>query len=296
MSKKFYIYLNLHSNNPKTFSVLNKGIVVDNPQTLTTKGVFCIRQGGHAKAVSEGVKNVHAFVVSSDYDVLNDAQTREFLSDKSNKHGVYNGLTEVSYNHNKGAAFFAKTPNGDYFLNQNTEFPIFLHNHKCYVYTSDVFYHLKTHKGFNTYQTMCAYYKDFDKLFKLAVSDLIRQAKHWINNNKEIDYFDANTGICDNLYELLIQRYDYKDLNGFYINDFTKDEILLNNVSIIVAEFAKTWEHYSGSLTYPIPDPSGQLTPRAFYEKQIHKWGSNPNGMIRLNLLNHINQQVKTGV
>ena len=72
----YYIYLNLHSSNPKTFSLMQNGLVTKNLASFKAERArFLVRKGGHANAVKEQTRNVHAFVVCEPKSVNTDCES-----------------------------------------------------------------------------------------------------------------------------------------------------------------------------------------------------------------------------
>lgn len=63
LGEKVMVYYNLHK---KTFSVKHKNKVVTHTDNLVLENVeFRVRQGGRSKVITEGNKNVHAFVIGN---------------------------------------------------------------------------------------------------------------------------------------------------------------------------------------------------------------------------------------
>jgi hypothetical protein len=63
IGEKVMVYYNLHK---KTFSVKHKNKVVTHTDNLVLKDVeFRVRQGGRFRVLTEGNKNVHAFVIGT---------------------------------------------------------------------------------------------------------------------------------------------------------------------------------------------------------------------------------------
>lgn len=50
--------------------------------------------------------------------------------------------------------------------------------------------------------------------------------------------------------------------------------------------FNCAWEHFSGALVYPVPDPEGLTTPSRAYHDCAYYWVG-PYGELRINLVNH---------
>jgi hypothetical protein len=91
MPAKYYIYRNLHLKD--TFSVRHRGIVIGRYQNLIAEGVtFVVNEAGRQRVLTEGRKNVHAFVCA------------EHLIPTDR---VSPGLTRVSYNPRRGPSFMA---------------------------------------------------------------------------------------------------------------------------------------------------------------------------------------------
>ena len=94
MSAKFYAYRNLHTGG---FSIKNKGKVVERPlMFIMTDASFQVSQAGRTRAIDQGQRNVHAFVVADNFE------SYDFDDDRVMSIGVNilnNDLfTEVTYN------------------------------------------------------------------------------------------------------------------------------------------------------------------------------------------------------
>ena len=50
--------------------------------------------------------------------------------------------------------------------------------------------------------------------------------------------------------------------------------------------FNAKWEHFSGALVYPVPDPEGLTTPSRTYHDCTHYW-IGPYGELRMKLVDH---------
>ena len=125
LTQNCYIYLNLHSD-PKTFSVQVNGIVQKNIQSgIAENARFHVRPGGHAQAVREQVRNVHAFVVCKQQDLKITKWCYKQLEDT---------LIPVHYHYNDGSFFSVewigkRIPlDPDYVFDQ-----VFMKDHKCYI-------------------------------------------------------------------------------------------------------------------------------------------------------------------
>lgn len=138
MTQNCYIYLNLHSK-PKTFSVQINGLVQKNILAgIAENARFRVRTGGHAQAVREQVRNVHAFVVCQQHNLRVIEPMYENL-----KHL----LVPVHYHYNDGD-FFSVKWNGKWMpLDQDYVFDqVFMDNHKCYLYKTTFWEYLLKRK------------------------------------------------------------------------------------------------------------------------------------------------------
>lgn len=93
MAAKHYIYRNLHLKD--TFSIRFRGVVIDRLVAFIAYDVrFKVNEAGRLRVLSEGHKNVHAFVVAERYEAL-------IYPTKT----VSLGLNRVSYNPYSGSTF-----------------------------------------------------------------------------------------------------------------------------------------------------------------------------------------------
>ena len=100
----YYIYLNLHSSNPKTFSLMQNGLVTKNLASFKAeRAKFLVRKGGHSTAVKEQTRNVHAFVVCEPKHVnIHCEATLRFLKNAPQR------FFPVHYHYNDGDFFSIK--------------------------------------------------------------------------------------------------------------------------------------------------------------------------------------------
>lgn len=53
--------------------------------------------------------------------------------------------------------------------------------------------------------------------------------------------------------------------------------------------YCKSWEHYSGIISYPVPAPDGGCPKEVFWRRpRENNWGDNPYGNLRRDLCRHI--------
>lgn len=126
----YYIYLNLHSSNPKTFSLMQNGLVTKYLASFKIERArFLVRKGGHATAVKEQTRNVHAFVVCEPKHVNTNCEANiQFLKDVD-KH-----FFPIHYHYNDGDFFSIKFGDETIPLDEDYEFRhVLLHDHKCYL-------------------------------------------------------------------------------------------------------------------------------------------------------------------
>ena len=268
LTKNCYIYLNLHSD-PKTFSVQVNGIVQKNIIAgIAENARFHVRNGGHAQAVREQVRNVHAFVVCKSYDLRVIEPMYENL-----KHSLVN----IHYHYNDGD-FFSVKWNGEWMpLDQDYVFDqVFMDNHKCYMHKTTFWEYLLKRK---------LTVKEFLEHISPEVTNiLIENIKH-ILKVKRVKYSDK--GICANL-----QNEVYNDLT---IKDkpFTSD--LEEILDTIFHHCFYSWPKYSGIKDYPIYI-GGKNPAHGDAFNQYHnypKWAGEQGGL-RFELLEHMLQVIES--
>lgn len=67
------------------------------------------------------------------------------------------------------------------------------------------------------------------------------------------------------------------------------------NYHDLKAELFASWPFYSGSVTYPVPDPSDNYNSMGVFTRTKDYWGGD-YGKLRMNLLNHIIHQLEVNV
>ena len=266
LTQNCYIYLNLHSK-PKTFSVQVNGIVQKNiPAGIAEQARFHVRTGGHAQAVKEQVRNVHAFVVCQQHNL------REIEPMYENLKHV---LVPVHYHYNDGD-FFSVKWNGKWMpLDQDYIFDqVFMDNHKCYLYKTTFWEYLLKRK---------LTVKEFLEHISPGVTDVLIENIKYILKVKKVS--NNAQGICSNL-----QSRVYNDL----INEgkpVTPD--LEEILDVIFDHCFASWPKFSGIKDYPIyvgdenPSWDGAF---AQYTREP-KW-TGTQGEHRFELLEHMLQVI----
>lgn len=100
------------------------------------------------------------------------------------------------------------------------------------------------------------------------MQEIIEACQHLL----DIGPYDLEDGICENI----DSYYFFND-----IEEFTPD----------LSEYFKTWEHFSGSTTFPVPSSDPDKTPQAFYQLCDNLW-QGQQLEYRVSLLNHIIQEL----
>lgn len=225
LTQNCYIYLNLHSK-PKTFSVQVNGLVQKNiPAGIAEKARFHVRTGGHAQAVKEQVRNVHAFVV---------CQQHNLSESKDLYQNVKNLVVPVHYHYNDGDFFSVKWNEKWMPLDQDYVFDrVFMDDHKCYIRKTTFWEYLLKRK---------LTVKQFLEIISPEVTDVLIENIQYILKVKKVANNDQ--GICSNL-----QSRIYNDL----INEgkpVTPD--LEEILDVIFDHCFASWPKYSGFRSYPI--------------------------------------------
>ena len=225
LTQNCYIYLNLHSK-PKTFSVQVDGLVQKNiPAGIATDARFHVRTGGHAQAVKEQVRNVHAFVVCHQEDLKElNWKSQRSLNDK----------VPVHYHYNDGDFFSVKWNEKWMPLDQDYGFDrVYMDDHKCYIRKTTFWEYLLKRK---------LTVKQFLEIISPEVTDVLIENIQYILKVKKVS--NNEQGICSNL-----QSRIYNDL----INEgkpFTPD--LEEILDTIFDHCFASWPKFSGFKSYPI--------------------------------------------
>ena len=268
LTQNCYIYLNLHSD-PKTFSVQVNGLVQKNIVAgIAENARFHVRSGGHAQAVKEQVRNVHAFVVCQQHNLKEIEPMYKNL-----KHL----LVPVHYHYNDGDFFSVKWDGKWVPLDQDCVFDrVFMDNHKCYLHKTTFWEYLLKRK---------LTVKGFLEQISPEVTDVLIENIKYILKVKKVANNDQ--GICSNL-----QSRVYNDL----INEgkpFTPD--LEEILDIIFDHCFASWPKYSGFRGYPIyvgdENPSWD---GAFAQYMNEPKWTGEQGEIRFELLEHMLQVIES--
>ena len=268
LTQNCYIYLNLHSK-PKTFSVQINGLVQKNiPAGIAENARFRVRTGGHAQAVKEQVRNVHAFVVCQQHNLRVIEPMYEIL-----KHL----LVPVHYHYNDGDFFSVKWDGNWMPLDQDYIFDqVFMDNHKCYLYKTTFWEYLLKRK---------LTVKEFLEQISPEVTDVLIENIKYILKVKKVK--NSDQGICASL-----QNGVYNDLtvDG---KPFTPD--LEEILEVVFNQCFYSWPKYSGIKNYPIYIGGENPTygDACSQYSNCQKW-SGEQGEIRFELLEHMLQVIES--
>lgn len=278
----YYIYLNLHSSNPKTFSLMQNGLVTKNLASFKAeRAKFLVRKGGHSTAVKEQTRNVHAFVVCEPKHVNTNCEASiRFLKD------VAKPFFPIHYHYNDGDFFSIKFGDETIPLDEDYEFKhVLLHDHKCYL-LKHVAYEYLLKRKVTAKHFLDTLHTGFSEAFIKAINLLINA--HAENKLNEIEGFDHATGICANLYAPIKNNLP----NQLSISSQLSLESKIN--SFLGYAFSK-WKDFSGCEDFPIKAPDQSDTDyqsKHYYWSQDNKWVSN-YGLERVELLKHVEFVIK---
>lgn len=278
----YYIYLNLHSSNPKTFSLMQNGLVTKHLASFTAeKAKFLVRKGGHTIAVKEQVRNVHAFVVCDPKHVVEYKDVNQNPLDYIQKQ-----CFPVHYHYNDGDFFSIKFGDETIPLDEDYEFRhVLLHDHKCYL-LKHVAYEYLLKRKVTAKHFLDTLHTGFSEAFIKSINLLINA--HAENNLNEIEGFDHATGICANLYAPIKNNLP----NQLSISSQLSLESEID--SFLGYAFSK-WKDFSGCEYFPIKAPDQSDTDyqsKHYYWSQDNKWVSN-HGLERVELLKHVEFVIK---
>ena len=273
----YYIYLNLHSSNPKTFSLMQNGLVTKNLASFKAeRAKFLVRKGGHANAVKEQTRNVHAFVVCEPKSVNTDCES--ILRVLEN---VEDYFFPVHYHYNDGDFFSIKFGDEIIPLDEDYEFKgVLLHDHKCYLLKYIAYEYLLKRKV-TAKHFLDTLHTGFSEAFIKSIHLLINA--HAENKLNEIEGFKYDTGICENLHTPIKNNLP----NQLSISSQLSLESEIKSFNRYA--FSK-WKNFSGCECFPIkaPDqPNTNYQSEKYYWSQENKWVSN-YGLERVELLKHI--------
>lgn len=264
-NRNYLIYLNLHSKDPKTFSVKHKGLVASRFEHATiVNASFVVHKGGHYRANLEQKRNVHAYVSIKMNENIKPFST--LLGDEliHNSHPVH-------YHYKDGDCF--KVRIGERLINLDSDyvFPqVFMSDHKCYIPKKWVFKYLLERK-FSPKQVFEMFipqlYEPFLNNIKwlLSLETELRNGnfKHFTNDQE----FDENAGICCNT-NICFDQFLPSDGEFVYRDARTIFNCISNNI------FTR-WPEFSGDETYPIkvfdalnPYTNGEEQ----YQRHANKW------------------------
>ena len=273
----YYIYLNLHSSNPKTFSLMQNGLVTKYLASFKIERArFLVRKGGHATAVKEQTRNVHAFVVCDPKHVVESEDVNQKTLDY-----IQNQCFPVHYHYNDGDFFSIKFGDEIIPLDEDYEFKnVLLHDHKCYLLKHIAYEYLLKRKV-TAKHFLDTPHTGFSEAFIKAIHLLINA--HAENKLNEIEGFDPATGICANLHASIKNNLP----NQLSIRSQLSLESTIN---IFLSYAFSKWEKFSGCEDFPISPPAQSDTDyqsKHYYWSQENKWVSN-YGLERVELLKHV--------
>lgn len=268
LTQNYFIYLNLHSD-PKTFSVQANGLVQKNIVAgIAENARFHVRSGGHAQAVKEQVRNVHAFVVCQQHNLKEIEPMYKNL-----KHL----LVPVHYHYNDGDFFSVKWDGKWMPLDQDCVFDqVLMDNHKCYIYKTTLWEYLLKRK---------LTVKEFLEHISPEVTDVLIENIKYILKVKKVK--NSDQGICASL-----QNAVYNDLtvDG---KPFTSD--LEEILDVIFHHCFYSWPKYSGIKDYPIYIGGKNPTYGDAFAQYLKcsKWEWD-QGKARFELLEHMLQVIES--
>ena len=273
----YYIYLNLHSSNPKTFSLMQNGLVTKNLASFKAeRAKFLVRKGGHANAVKEQTRNVHAFVVCEPKNMTVLEEVKAEILNYVNKR-----YFPVHYHYNDGDFFSIKFGDEIIPLDEDYEFKhVFLHDHKCYL-LKHIAYEYLLRRKVTAKHFLDTLHTGFSEAFIKAINLLINA--HAENKLNEIEDFKYDKGICENLYTPI------KNNLPNQVSTSSQPSLKSEIDSFLSYAFSK-WEKFSGCEYFPISPPAQSDTDyqsKHYYWSQENKWVSN-YGLERVELLKHV--------
>ena len=278
-TQNYYTYLNLNSS-PKTFSVIQNGLVVDNPEVIQIdKGTFRVRKGGHAQAVKEQVRNVHAFVVCKpQYFNPHDINTMIV------KHGLpTDAYFPVHYHYNNGDFFSINFHGKIISLDEDHTFSgIWMAHHKCYLPKTEVFEYLLNKLLIK--EILELVHPDLHNKFNQTIDEILNIEQQLLKCQPQ-EVIDYDSGICDNLFGNLEGYFGESELPKTYSYRNTLYNCVLYHVF-------ESWPHFSGNTTYPVSDRSSKYNPRDQFD-ELPKWAGKQREL-RFNLLRHIKNVINS--
>ena len=278
----YYIYLNLHSSNPKTFSLMQNGLVTKNLASFKAeRAKFLVRKGGHNTAVKEQTRNVHAFVVCEPkYVNTNCESIIRFLKN------VDDYFFPVHYHYNDGDFFSIKFGDEIIPLDEDYEFKhVLLHDHKCYL-LKHIAYEYLLRRKVTAKHFLDTLHIGFSEAFIKSINQLINA--HAENKLNEIEGFKHANGICANLYTAIKNNL----LNQ--VSTSSQPSLESEIDSFLSYAFSK-WENFSGDVSFPINSPDQPNTSHQsndYYWSQYNKW-EGQYGLERVELLKHVEFVIK---
>lgn len=254
---EYRVYRNL--NNQKR-SIKHKNNPIKHSEEVLLQNVsFYSRPAGREKVIETGVKNVHAYMCSN--------QKPDYHADltKWQAHPLeLSSLVQISYNPKLDPRFFFKLGTEKIFIEPEWILDEVV-SEKGKIWTRKMSVHkiLKSEKvsvpnlNFNLF---------FDGDLEL-VNNLKKQLSWIIANKEKIEklsesksiqdredrssFLETENGLCDNL-----------KMN------YTIEDNKRNKISLWLQTTFPDWQHFSGNLIFPIPDPSKNETPDDVYHSQ----------------------------
>lgn len=231
------IYLNRHSDNPKLFSLKQKGIVTKRfNRTAVRKANFVVHTGGHYRAMIEQKRNVHAYVKTSCLDNLDELNM--------DQDSMINRSYQVRYHYKEGAAFKIQIGGREIQIDEDYVFSVvFLDDHRSYIPKRLVIKYLLDRKiDLNelTHWLIPNFIQEYTNKIKylLSLEDELRNG-HFIHQG-----FKFNEGICGNL---LIENDDI--LRTDAVQDGFEARTIIHGIQ---RHIFSSWPEFSGDVVYPI--------------------------------------------
>jgi hypothetical protein len=263
---EYRVYRNL--NNQK-WSIKHKNNPIKHSEEVLLQNVsFYSRPAGREKVIETGVKNVHAYMCSN--------QKPDYHADLTQWH-VYplelSSLVQISYNPKLDPRFFFKLGSEKIFIEPNWVLDEVV-SEKGKIWTRKI----TTHKLLKSEKVSVPNLNL--KLFFDGDLDLVNNLKKhlsWIIDNKEkIEKLSESDSIRDIEDDSLVLITDYGLCDNLKLK-YSSVSSERNKISLWLQTTCKDWQHFSGSPTFPIPDPSKNEVPDVIYHKQPLYKGSYGN-------------------
>lgn len=254
---EYRVYRNL--NNQK-WSIKHKNNPVKHSKEVLLQDVsFYSRPAGREKVIETGVKNVHAYMCSN--------QKPDYHADL-HQWNVYplelSSLVQISYNPKLNPRFFFKLGTEKIFIEPEWVLDeVVSEKGKIWTRKMSIYNLLKSEKVSVPNLNL--------NLFFDGDLDLVNNLKKhlsWIIANKEkIEKLSESDSIRDIEDDslVLITRYGLCDNLKLKCSSISSER---NKISLWLQTIFPDWQHFSGDLIFPIPDPSENETPDDVYHNQ----------------------------